>query len=72
METKTIILGMTIIGEKQTLNKCWLTKYRLKNQQASESPLLTLPCLSFFICKMSAVLPHRMKDEDKYKTFSIN
>lgn len=49
-------------------------KIRLKTQCASEGLLIAFLCVSFFTCKIDAVvaLPHRMKDEDKYKVFSIH
>lgn len=49
-------------------------KNRPKTQCASEGLLIDFLCLSFFTCNIDAVvaLPHRMKDEDKYKAFSIH
>lgn len=55
------------MGIKQEPSEYWL-----RTQWASEAPLITLLCLSFFICKMGVALPPRMKDEDKYKAFSTH
>lgn len=45
-------------------------KIQAQDPVGSDNPLITLPCLGFFICKMGVALLHRMKGEDKCKAFS--